>query len=427
MAACKAAWMRGSEWPNRPAVYSPQKSTWRSSTSTRKHLATRHRRWKRRVEQHRSRVAAGQDGTGAPMDARAPDGRRQVSLASASASLRSLFRCRDKVIAALPLTVAVGTHRAPHCQDASSGAPGCWFRRTFGADCTMVGHDPVAIPRALPHDERPNPEERAPREPFARQTAPDAAPDADHPPLRGAGLGRLPRRQDLRRCALLHRRGGGCRGRLRGPRVGRSDHLDASRPRPLHCQGRRPRAHDGRALWATHGLLQGQRRLHAHRRFRHRHAGANGIVGGGISIVTGAALAAQMEGTAGWPSPSSATAPPMRGRFTNASTSPRAEAAGRVRVREQLYAAQTSAASTQGLEDVGRAKAGYGIHGTVVDGNDIFAVHQAAYARGVAKAKARRSSNARPIVGAPTPSARRSPIRATTEIEAWKSKTRSRA
>ena len=52
----------------------------------------------------------------------------------------------------------------------------------------------------------------------------------------------------------------------------RPDHLDASRPRPLHRQGRRPQAHDGRALRPADRLLQGQGRLHAHRRFRHRHA-----------------------------------------------------------------------------------------------------------------------------------------------------------
>src|SRR5262249_42658211 len=43
-----------------------------------------------------------------------------------------------------------------------------------------------------------------------------------------------------------------------------------------------------------------------------------------------------------------------------------------------LYAAQTSAASTHALSDVAARAAGYGIPGVVVDGNDIFAVHQAA-------------------------------------------------
>ena len=57
-----------------------------------------------------------------------------------------------------------------------------------------------------------------------------------------------------------------------GARSRRPDHLDASRPRPLHRQGRRPQPHDGRALRPADRLLQGQGRLDAHRRFRHRHA-----------------------------------------------------------------------------------------------------------------------------------------------------------
>jgi pyruvate dehydrogenase E1 component alpha subunit len=43
-----------------------------------------------------------------------------------------------------------------------------------------------------------------------------------------------------------------------------------------------------------------------------------------------------------------------------------------------LYAAQTSAASTHALGDVAARAAGYGIPGIIVDGNDIFAVNQAA-------------------------------------------------
>ena len=42
-----------------------------------------------------------------------------------------------------------------------------------------------------------------------------------------------------------------------------------------------------------------------------------------------------------------------------------------------MYAAQTAAADTHALSDVAQRAAGYGIPGIVVDGNDIFAVHQA--------------------------------------------------
>jgi pyruvate dehydrogenase E1 component alpha subunit len=43
-----------------------------------------------------------------------------------------------------------------------------------------------------------------------------------------------------------------------------------------------------------------------------------------------------------------------------------------------MYAAQTAAAATHALSDVAARAAGYGIPGIVVDGNDIFAVYQAA-------------------------------------------------
>jgi len=43
-----------------------------------------------------------------------------------------------------------------------------------------------------------------------------------------------------------------------------------------------------------------------------------------------------------------------------------------------MYAANTAAAATHALSDVASRAAGYGIPGVVVDGNDIFAVYQAA-------------------------------------------------
>ena len=43
-----------------------------------------------------------------------------------------------------------------------------------------------------------------------------------------------------------------------------------------------------------------------------------------------------------------------------------------------MYAANTAAAATHALSDVAARAAGYGIPGVVVDGNDIFAVYQAA-------------------------------------------------
>jgi TPP-dependent pyruvate/acetoin dehydrogenase alpha subunit len=108
--------------------------------------------------------------------------------------------------------------------------------------------------------------------------------------------------------------------------------------------------------------------------------GANGIVAGGISIVTGAGLAAQMEGkgrvAVSFFGDGASNAGPLHECLNIA-------ASWKLPViyvcENNMYAAQTSAASTQGLEHVAARAAGYGIPGIVVDGNDIFAVNQAAY------------------------------------------------
>jgi pyruvate dehydrogenase E1 component alpha subunit len=107
--------------------------------------------------------------------------------------------------------------------------------------------------------------------------------------------------------------------------------------------------------------------------------GANGIVAGGIAIVTGAGLAAQMEGNGGvavsFFGDGAANAGPFHECLNIAAT-------WKLPViyvcENNLYAAQTSAASTHALSDVAARAAGYGIPGVVVDGNDIFAVYQAA-------------------------------------------------
>jgi acetoin:2,6-dichlorophenolindophenol oxidoreductase subunit alpha len=108
--------------------------------------------------------------------------------------------------------------------------------------------------------------------------------------------------------------------------------------------------------------------------------GANGIVAGGISIVTGAGLAAQLEGNGrvavSFFGDGASNAGPLH-ECLNIAASWKLPV---VYVCENnLYAAQTSAASTQGLEDVAARAAGYGIPGVMVDGNDVFAVNRAAY------------------------------------------------
>lgn len=115
--------------------------------------------------------------------------------------------------------------------------------------------------------------------------------------------------------------------------------------------------------------------------------GANGIVAGGISIITGAGLAAQMDG---------------RGRVAVSFFGDGASNAGPFHeclniaaswklpmiyvCENNMYAAQTSAASSHAVADVAARAAGYGIPGMVVDGNDIFAVYQAAF-RAVQRAR----------------------------------------
>ncbi len=108
--------------------------------------------------------------------------------------------------------------------------------------------------------------------------------------------------------------------------------------------------------------------------------GANGIVGGGISIVTGAALAAQMDGKGRVAISFFGDGASNAGPFHECLNIAASWKLPIVYVCENnLYAAQTSAASTQGLEDVAARAAGYGIPGVIVDGNDIFAVNRAAY------------------------------------------------
>jgi pyruvate dehydrogenase E1 component alpha subunit len=115
--------------------------------------------------------------------------------------------------------------------------------------------------------------------------------------------------------------------------------------------------------------------------------GANGIVAGGIPIVTGAGLAAQLTGNGRvavcFFGDGAANAGPFHESINIA-------AAWKLPViyvcENNLYAAQTAQMATHAMPDVAGRAAGYGIPGVVVDGNDIFAVHAAA---GTAVARAR--------------------------------------
>ena len=107
--------------------------------------------------------------------------------------------------------------------------------------------------------------------------------------------------------------------------------------------------------------------------------GANGIVAGGISIITGAGLAAQMEGKVGVAVSFFGDGASNAGPFHECLNIAATWKLPMLYVCENnMYAAQTSAAATHALPDVAARAAGYGMPGIVVDGNDIVAVHQAA-------------------------------------------------
>jgi acetoin:2,6-dichlorophenolindophenol oxidoreductase subunit alpha len=109
--------------------------------------------------------------------------------------------------------------------------------------------------------------------------------------------------------------------------------------------------------------------------------GANGIVAGGIAIVTGAGLAAQMEGKGGVAVSFFGDGASNAGPFHECLNIAASWNLPMLYVCENnLYAAQTPAAATHALSDVASRAAGYGIPGVVVDGNDVFAVYQAAHA-----------------------------------------------
>src|SRR5258708_8301208 len=107
--------------------------------------------------------------------------------------------------------------------------------------------------------------------------------------------------------------------------------------------------------------------------------GANGIVAGGIAIVSGAGLAAQMEGKGGVAVSFFGDGASNAGPFHECLNIAATWKLPMLYVCENnMYAAQTAAAATHALSDVAARAAGYGIPGVVVDGNDIFAVYQAA-------------------------------------------------
>ena len=108
--------------------------------------------------------------------------------------------------------------------------------------------------------------------------------------------------------------------------------------------------------------------------------GANGIVAAGMSIVTGAGLAAQLEGQGRVAVSFFGDGAANAGPFHECLNIAASWSLPTIYVCENnLYAAQTSAASTQSPPDIAARAAGYGIPGVAVDGNDVFAVYRATY------------------------------------------------
>lgn len=116
--------------------------------------------------------------------------------------------------------------------------------------------------------------------------------------------------------------------------------------------------------------------------------GANGIVAGGISIITGAGLAAQLDGSdrvaVCFFGDGASNAGPFHESINIA-------AQWKLPViyvcENNLWAVNTPALATVAVDDVATRAAGYGIPGVVVDGNDVLDVYDAA-TEAVARARA---------------------------------------
>jgi TPP-dependent pyruvate/acetoin dehydrogenase alpha subunit len=116
--------------------------------------------------------------------------------------------------------------------------------------------------------------------------------------------------------------------------------------------------------------------------------GANGIVAGGIPIVTGAGLAAQLEGRGRVAVSFFGDGASNAGPFHESLNIAAAWKLPMIYVCENNHwAAQTPSTATLALPDVAARASAYGIPGVIVDGNDVIAVYEAA-AEAVARARA---------------------------------------
>ena len=104
--------------------------------------------------------------------------------------------------------------------------------------------------------------------------------------------------------------------------------------------------------------------------------GANGIVAGGLSIITGAALAAQLDGrervAVGFFGDGASNAGPFHESLNIAA---QWNLPAIYVCENNLWAVNTPASEAVSVEDVATRGSGYGIPGVVVDGNDVLAVY----------------------------------------------------
>ena len=107
--------------------------------------------------------------------------------------------------------------------------------------------------------------------------------------------------------------------------------------------------------------------------------GANGVVGGGFNLATGAALAAKLRKSGQVAVCFFGDGASNRGTFHEAVNMASAWKLPAIFVLEMnCYASTTPYRTTCGVENLAVRAQGYGIPGVTVDGNDVFAVRQAA-------------------------------------------------
>lgn len=116
--------------------------------------------------------------------------------------------------------------------------------------------------------------------------------------------------------------------------------------------------------------------------------GANGIVAGGISIITGAGLAAQMDGKGQVAVCFFGDGASNAGPFHESINIAAKWKLPVIYVCENnLWAVNVPTSESVSVSDVAERAKGYGIPGMVVDGNDVLAVHAAA-GEAIARARA---------------------------------------